>query len=157
MFQYFFVLNFSRSINTHTGDYGRPTAAIWRLHIMFYTRSTHKRTLHILQWTSAVCLQGAGCRSWSRGHALYRMHRGAGRTRGRPTSFKGRRSRTRGRSQCVLVKIWRSTWNTYLSSVWMSLLDKQEVQDICGHTALHARKWSGFICKRASEGTTLSR
>ena len=30
----------------------------------------------------------------------------------------------------------------------MSLLDKQEAQDICGHTALRARKWSGFICKR---------
>ena len=43
------------------------------LHIMFYTRrSTHKRTLHILRWTSAVCLQGVGCRSRSRGHALYR-------------------------------------------------------------------------------------
>ena len=27
-----------------------------------------------------------------------------------------RRSRTRGRSQCVFVKIWRSTWKTYL--VW---------------------------------------
>ena len=26
-----------RSINTHTGTYGRPTAAIWRLHILFYT------------------------------------------------------------------------------------------------------------------------
>ena len=39
----------------------------------------------------------------------------------------------------------------------MSLLDKQEVQDICGYTALRARKWSGFICKRASEDTTLSR
>ena len=37
----------------------------------------------------------------------------------------------------------------------MSLLDKQEVQDICGHTALHARKWSRFTCKRASEDTTL--
>ena len=36
----------------------------------------------------------------------------------------------------------------------MSLLDKQEVQDICEHTALRARKWSGFICKRASEDTT---
>ena len=24
----------------------------------------------------------------------------------------------------------------------MSLLDKQEVQDICGHTALRAKKWS---------------
>ena len=38
----------------------------------------------------------------------------------------------------------------------MSLLDKKEVQDICEHTALCARKWSGFICKRASEDTTLS-
>ena len=27
-------------------------------------------------------------------------------------------------------------------------LDIQEVQDICGHTALRARKWSGFINKR---------
>ena len=26
----------------------------------------------------------------------------------------------------------------------MSLLDKEEVQDICGHTALRARKWSGY-------------
>ena len=26
-------------------------------------------------------------------------------------------------------------------------VDKQEVQDICEHTALRARKWSGFICK----------
>ena len=35
----------------------------------------------------------------------------------------------------------------------MSLLDKQEVQDICGHIALRARKLSGFICKRVSENT----
>ena len=27
----------------------------------------------------------------------------------------------------------------------MSLLDKQDVQDICDHIALRARKWSGFI------------
>ena len=40
----------------------------------------------------------------------------AGRIRARPASFKGRRSGTRGRSQCVPMKIWRSTWNTYL--VW---------------------------------------
>ena len=33
----------------------------------------------------------------------------------------------------------------------MLLLDKQEVQDICGHTALHARKWNGFICKPCSD------
>ena len=30
--------------------------------------------------------------------------------------LQGAGPRTRGRSQCVLVKIWRSTWNTYL--VW---------------------------------------
>ena len=42
------------------------------------------------------------------------MHRGL--IRARPTSFKGRISLTRGWSQCVLMKIWRSTWNTYL--VW---------------------------------------
>ena len=39
-----------------------------------------------------------------------------------------------------LVKIWRSTWNTYL--VWrlnvVVRIDKQEVQDISGHTALRA-------------------
>ena len=37
----------------------------------------------------------------------------------------------------------------------MLLLDKQEIQDIFEHTAVHARKWSGFICKRDSEDTTL--
>ena len=35
-------------------------------------------------------------------------------------------------------------------------LDKQEVQDICGHTALRARNWSRFIRKRASEDMTLT-
>ena len=33
----------------------------------------------------------------------------------------------------------------------MSLLDKQEVQDICEHTALRARKWSGFIYNYVNE------
>ena len=33
---------------------------------------------------------------------------------------------------------------------------KQEVQYTCEYTALHARKWSGFICKRASEDMTRS-
>ena len=37
-----------------------------------------------------------------------------GSKRNGPASFKGRRYRTRGRSQCVLVKIWRTSWNTYL-------------------------------------------
>ena len=36
-----------------------------------------------------------------------------------------RRSLTRGRSQCVLVKIWRSTWNTYLVWHLMSLLRRK--------------------------------
>ena len=74
LFQYFFVtyvIISSRIINTHTDDYGRPTEAVW-LQIMFYKRrSTHKRMLHILRWTLAVCLQGAGCRSRCRGRALY--------------------------------------------------------------------------------------
>ena len=35
-------------------------------------RSTHKRMLHIVRWTSAVCLQVVGCRSRSRGRALHR-------------------------------------------------------------------------------------
>ena len=42
------------------------------------------------------------------------MH--AGRIHTGPATFKGQISRPKGRSQCVLVKIWRSTWNTYL--VW---------------------------------------
>ena len=46
------------------------------------------------------------------------MHRGAHTFWVGPphAECKGRRSRTRRRSQCVLVKIWRSTWNTHL--VW---------------------------------------
>ena len=39
----------------------------------------------------------------------------------------------------------------------MKLSNKQEVHDICELTAPRARKWSGFICKRASEDMTLSR
>ena len=36
---------------------GVPWKPYEGLHIMFYTRrSTHKRTLRILRWTSAVCL-----------------------------------------------------------------------------------------------------
>ena len=58
------------------------------------------------------------------------------------------------------MKIWRSIYVEHLLGVASEcrLLDKQEVQkDICGHIALRARKWSGFISKRASEDTTLSR
>ena len=58
---------------------GVPWQPYEGLHIMFYTRSTHKRTLHILRLTSAVCLQGAACRSRSRaseGVFYIEMHRG---------------------------------------------------------------------------------
>ena len=30
----------------------------------------------------------------------------------------------------------------------MSLLDKHEVQDVCEHTALRARKWSSYMGER---------
>ena len=44
---------------------------------MFYTRSsTHKRTLHILRWTSAVCLQGAGVDLEIEGVRYIEIHRG---------------------------------------------------------------------------------
>ena len=62
--------------------------------IIYTRRSTHKRTLHIPRWTSAVRLQVEGCRSRSRGRALYRDASRAAYVW--PTSFKGRRSRTRG-------------------------------------------------------------
>ena len=62
------IINFSCRINTHKEEYSSHNYE--GLHIMLYTRrSTHKRTLHISRWTSAVC---GGCRSRSRGRALYR-------------------------------------------------------------------------------------
>ena len=49
---------------------GIPRQPYEGLHIMSYTqRSTQKRTLHILRWTSGVCLQWAGCRFRSRGRS----------------------------------------------------------------------------------------
>ena len=39
-------------------------------HVLYAKK--HTQTLHILRWTSVVCLQGVGCRSRSRGCALYR-------------------------------------------------------------------------------------
>ena len=76
-------------------------------HNVLYTKKHIKRMFNILQWTSAVLLQGAWCRSRSRGLALYRDASWDVYVRTGPASFKGRRSRTRGQSQCVLVKIWR--------------------------------------------------
>ena len=69
---------------------GVPRQPYEGLHIMFYTRrSTHKRTLRILGWTSAVCLQVAGCRSRSRGRALYRDASRAAYVLGPPPSRDG--------------------------------------------------------------------
>ena len=78
-------------INTHTGDYGRLRASQGsHMKGCTYTRrSTHKRTLHILRWTSAVCLQGAECRSRSRGRALYRDASWAANMLGPPPSRGG--------------------------------------------------------------------
>ena len=116
---------------------------------MFYMRrSAHKRTLHILWWTLAVCLQGVGCKSWSRGCTLYRdAPRAAYMLDLPPWRMCGDLEIEGG----VNVSLWKCgiLHGTIIwSGVWMSLLDKQEVQDICEHTALRARKWSGFICKR---------
>ena len=106
---------------------------------MFYTRRTHKRTLHILRWTSAVRLQGAGCRSRSRECAFYKDASRAAYVLG-PLPSRGGISQTRGWIQCVLVKIWRSTWNTYL--VWrLLLLHKQEVKTFV--SALHCSLENG--------------
>ena len=41
---------------------------------MFYTRSTHKRTLHILRWTSAVYLEGVGVDLEVEGVRYIEMH-----------------------------------------------------------------------------------
>ena len=80
LLQYFFLIKFSVFFAQYKHTYGRLRTShgshmkerTW-MHIMFYTRrSTHKRTLHSLRWTSAVCLQGVGYRSRSRGCALLR-------------------------------------------------------------------------------------
>ena len=58
---------------------------------MFYTRSsTNKRMLYILQWTSAVCLQGLGVDLEVEGMRYIEMHCGpAAHVLGPPPS-KGR-------------------------------------------------------------------
>ena len=72
---------------------------------MFYTRRSDGHQLYYFK-ERGVDLEVEGVR-------YIEMHRGPHTG---PAVFKGRRSRTRGRSQCVSMKIWRSTWNTYL--VW---------------------------------------
>ena len=58
---------------------------------MFYIRrSTHKRTLHILQWTSTVCLLGAGVDLEVEGVRYIDMHhRPAAHVLGPPPSRGG--------------------------------------------------------------------
>ena len=79
-------------------------------HNVLYAMKHTKRTLHILRWTSAVCLQGAGCRSRSRGRALYRDASRGAYMLGPPPARGGDLELEGGVS--VIVKIWRSTWNT---------------------------------------------
>ena len=103
LFWYFFVIKFY-VLNNFFAQYKHTYGRLWAshgvprqpyegLHIMFYTRrSKHKRTLHILRWTSAVCLQGAWCRSRSRGCALYRDASRAAYVLGPPPSRGGETS-----------------------------------------------------------------
>ena len=76
LFQYFLLFNFlysiiiSRSINTHTGNYGRPTAAISRAaHNVFYTKK-HTQTNVSYAVMDISCMPSS--RSRCRGRALYR-------------------------------------------------------------------------------------
>ena len=80
LFWYFFVIKFY-VLNHFFAQYKRirantsvPPQPYEGLHMFYTRRSTHKRMLHILRWTSAVCLQGARCRSRSRGRALYHRY-----------------------------------------------------------------------------------
>ena len=59
----------SKNIGATTGVPRQPYEG---LHMFYTRRSTHKRMLHILQWTLPLSLQGAECISRSRGRALYR-------------------------------------------------------------------------------------
>ena len=57
LFQYIFLnffLNFFAQYKHIPAITGIPRKPYEGLHVMFYTQSTHKRTLHILRWTSAV-------------------------------------------------------------------------------------------------------
>ena len=73
----FYVLNNFFSQYKHT--YGQLRAShgshMNAAHTVLYMKSAHKRTLHMLRWTTAVL---AWCRSRSRGRALYRYASWAG-------------------------------------------------------------------------------
>ena len=106
---FFYLIFFTHSIRATMGVPRKPYEG---LHIMFYRRrSTHKRKLRILRWTSAVKkndFKERGVDLEVEGLRYIQMHRGPHTYWAPGASFKGRRSRTRGRSQCVFVKIWRS-------------------------------------------------
>ena len=104
--QYFFVITFY-VLNNFFAQYKHTYGQLRLSHgshmkaahtVLYMKKHTHKRTLHILHWTSAVW---AWCRSRSRGRTLFRDASLAGRLRTVPASFKGQRSRTRRWIQCM--------------------------------------------------------
>ena len=65
LFRYFFVIKlyviiFSRSINTHTGDYGRPTAAIRRAAQNVSYAKKHTQTNASYPATDISCMPSRG-------------------------------------------------------------------------------------------------
>ena len=53
--------NFSTQYKHTYGTTSVPRQPYEGLHMFYTRRNRHKRTLHILRWTSTVCLQGARC------------------------------------------------------------------------------------------------
>ena len=87
-------------------------AAIRKLHIMFYT--TNERFIPC-DGRQLYDFKECGVDLEVEGVHYIEMHSGSATHVLGPSPARGaRRSRTIGRSQCLLVKIWRSTWNTYL-------------------------------------------
>ena len=94
LFQYFFVIKFyvlnifSRSINTHTGDYGRPMADMKAAHNVLYTKK-HRQTnvsYHAMD-ISCMTSRGLGVDLEVEGVLYTKMHRGpAAHVLGQPTS-----------------------------------------------------------------------
>ena len=95
------------------GDYRRPTEE--GLHIMFIREEsqTNKRFISC-DGHQLYAFKERGEHLEVEGVRYIDVHRGPHVGTG-PAPFKRWRSQTRG-SQCVLVKIWRNTLNTYL--VW---------------------------------------
>ena len=87
------LCNFLRNINIHTGDYERPTADICRAahNILYKKKHTPTNTSYPAMDISCMSSlnQGAGCRSRSRGRALYRNASRASYVLGPPPSKGG--------------------------------------------------------------------